>query len=194
LPSAGFALSKASVYPGSSSSAKARCVEQQLNSLSIIISNVPIKAKLISCSSLHLFAHHHDMLVASNVTNASAVCLSSINAPHEYFDHTGIKRGAGYSLHVREPGWHEHRMFNGPANEVNLHVFSAGCSEIDRMLMLRNWLRTSERDRELYGQTKRMLGLREWKYTQNYADAKTSVIEEILSRARARAMEENYPR
>jgi hypothetical protein len=30
-------------------------------------------------------------------------------------------------------------------------------------------------------------------YTQNYADAKTSVIEEIISRARTVAMEENDP-
>jgi len=22
---------------------------------------------------------------------------------------------AGYRLHIREPGWHEHRMFKGPA-------------------------------------------------------------------------------
>src|SRR5690349_2356386 len=30
----------------------------------------------------------------------------------------------GYSLHIREPGWHEHRMLNGPDSGVNLHVFS----------------------------------------------------------------------
>ena len=30
--------------------------------------------------------------VASNVTNSSAVCSSSINAPHEYFDPTGPRR------------------------------------------------------------------------------------------------------
>jgi GrpB-like predicted nucleotidyltransferase (UPF0157 family) len=108
--------------------------------------------------------------------------------------YTAALQDEGYSLHIREAGWHEHRMFKGPANDVNLHVFSAGCPEIDRMVMLRNWLRTSERDRELYAQTKRMLALREWKYTQNYADAKTFVIEEIISRARAVAMEENYPR
>jgi GrpB-like predicted nucleotidyltransferase (UPF0157 family) len=50
----------------------------------------------------------------------------------------------------------------------------------------------SERDRELYAQTKRRLVLQQWKYTQNYADAKTAVIEEIISRARAVAMEESY--
>jgi GrpB-like predicted nucleotidyltransferase (UPF0157 family) len=97
---------------------------------------------------------------------------------------------AGYSLRIREPSWHGHRMFKGPKNDVNLHVFSAGCPEIDRMLMFRNWLRTSESDRELYAQTKRRLVLQEWKYTQNYADAKTDVIEEIMLRARTFATKE----
>jgi GrpB-like predicted nucleotidyltransferase (UPF0157 family) len=32
---------------------------------------------------------------------------------------------AGFRLHIREPGWHEHRMFKGPENDLNLHVFSA---------------------------------------------------------------------
>jgi hypothetical protein len=31
------------------------------------------------------------MQIASNVTSASADCSSSINAPHEYFDPTGIR-------------------------------------------------------------------------------------------------------
>ncbi len=89
---------------------------------------------------------------------------------------------AGYQLRIREPGWHEHRMFRGGNNEVNLHVFSTGCPEIDRMLGFRDWLRTNEEDRELYARTKRSLAQEEWKYAQNYADAKTAVIEQILSK------------
>lgn len=91
---------------------------------------------------------------------------------------------AGYRLRIREPEWHEHRMFKGPENDLNLHVFSMGCAEIDRMLAFRDRLRTSASDRELYAGSKRELAQRSWKYTQNYADAKTAVIEEILSRAR----------
>jgi len=90
---------------------------------------------------------------------------------------------AGYQLRIREPGWHEHRMFIGPENNVNLHVFSAGCPEIDRMLAFRDWLRNSESDREFYARSKRELAQREWKHTQNYADAKTAVIEEIILKA-----------
>ena len=90
---------------------------------------------------------------------------------------------AGYQLRIREPGWHEHRMFKGGNDEVNLHVFSTGCPEIDRMLGFRDWLRANEEDRELYARTKRSLAQEEWKYTQNYADAKTAVIKQILSKA-----------
>ena len=91
---------------------------------------------------------------------------------------------AGYQLRIREPDWYEHRMFKCAENQVNLHVFSAGCPEIDRMLTFRDWLRTSEADRKLYAHSKRILAQQNWKYTQNYADAKTAVIGEIMSRAR----------
>jgi GrpB-like predicted nucleotidyltransferase (UPF0157 family) len=94
---------------------------------------------------------------------------------------------AGYKLRTREPGWYEHRMFKGGENEVNLHVFSARCPEIDRMLSFRDWLRTNEGDRELYARTKRTLAQQQWKYMQNYADAKTGVIEQVLLRARRAA-------
>jgi GrpB-like predicted nucleotidyltransferase (UPF0157 family) len=53
------------------------------------------------------------------------------------------------------------------------------------MLMFRDWLRSNDADRELYERTKRELAKRTWKYVQDYADSKTSVVEEIVARARA---------
>jgi GrpB-like predicted nucleotidyltransferase (UPF0157 family) len=91
---------------------------------------------------------------------------------------------AGYVLRIREPHWYEHRVFKGPDMDINLHVFSLDCPEIDRMLLFRDWLRSNASDRRLYERTKRELARRDWKYTQNYADAKTTVITEILTRAR----------
>jgi GrpB-like predicted nucleotidyltransferase (UPF0157 family) len=91
---------------------------------------------------------------------------------------------SAYVLRIREPDWYEHRMFKGPDTDINLHVFSSGCREIDRMLLFRDWLRSNESDRRLYERTKRELARNDWKYMQNYADAKTSVVEEILVRAR----------
>jgi GrpB-like predicted nucleotidyltransferase (UPF0157 family) len=90
---------------------------------------------------------------------------------------------AGYTLRIREPGWYEHRVLKGPATDVNLHVFSPGSPEIDRMLRFRDWLRAHDDDRGLYEGAKRELARREWQYVQNYADAKTDVVEAILARA-----------
>ena len=92
---------------------------------------------------------------------------------------------AGYVLGIREPDWFEHRLLRGPRDAVNLHVFSAGCPETDRMLRFRDHLRTSTADRELYARTKRELAGRNWKYMQQYADAKTEVVGEIMARATA---------
>jgi len=91
---------------------------------------------------------------------------------------------AGYILRIREPEWYEHRMFNRPDSNINLHCFSDGCPEIERMLTFRAWLRVNEADRLLYERTKRDLAASTWEYVQNYADAKTAVVNQILSRAR----------
>jgi GrpB-like predicted nucleotidyltransferase (UPF0157 family) len=93
---------------------------------------------------------------------------------------------AGYVLRIREPHWFEHRALRGSHPRVNLHVFSAGCPEIDRMLLFRDHLRRDTRDRGLYERTKRELAQRQWKYVQHYADAKSDVVEQILERAHAR--------
>jgi GrpB-like predicted nucleotidyltransferase (UPF0157 family) len=61
---------------------------------------------------------------------------------------------AGYSLRVRESEPWQHRMLKGPGADINLHIYSAGCPEIDRMLMFRDWLRHNEDDRALYARTK----------------------------------------
>jgi GrpB-like predicted nucleotidyltransferase (UPF0157 family) len=93
----------------------------------------------------------------------------------------------GYVLAIREPAWYEHRVLKGPDTDVNLHVFSAGCMEIDRMIRFRDWLRSHDEDRALYERTKRDLAAQRWKYVQNYADAKSEVVEQIMARAMAAA-------
>lgn len=93
--------------------------------------------------------------------------------------------GGGYALRIREKDWFEHRLFNGPDTPVNLHVFSSGCEEIERMLMFRDWLRTNAADRELYALAKQRLAEHEWASVQDYADAKTTVVGAIMTRARA---------
>src|SRR6478736_6815138 len=92
---------------------------------------------------------------------------------------------AGYVLRIREnePDWYDHRVLKGPDTNVNLHVFSAGCVELERMVGFRDWLRTHDDDRQRYEDTKRDLATRDWEFVQNYADAKTAVVEEIIGRA-----------
>ena len=92
---------------------------------------------------------------------------------------------AGYVLRIREnePDWYDHRVLKGPDTNINLHVFSAGCVELERMVGFRDWLRAHDDDRQRYEDTKRDLATRDWEFVQNYADAKTAVVEEIAARA-----------
>jgi GrpB-like predicted nucleotidyltransferase (UPF0157 family) len=93
---------------------------------------------------------------------------------------------AGYVLRAREPGWFEHRMFKGPDADINLHVFTAGAAEIDRMLLFRDWLRANDADRDAYLQVKRDLAQQTWRHVQHYADAKSTIVEQIIARATLR--------
>ncbi|MFW5416021.1 GrpB family protein [Nocardiopsis sp. CNT-189] len=90
--------------------------------------------------------------------------------------------GAGYRLFLVEPERSGHRGFKGPDVNVNLHVYPEG-PEARRMLRFRDRLRSSAGDRELYERTKRELAERTWGSVREYGDAKTGVVDEILSRA-----------
>ena len=59
--------------------------------------------------------------------------------------------GQGYVLRIRETEWFEHRLLllTEGTQVWQLHVFSEGCEEIDRMLKFRDRLRTNEEDRIL---------------------------------------------
>ena len=86
---------------------------------------------------------------------------------------------AGFLLHLREPGWHQHRLLRGVDPAVNLHVFGTGSPEADRMVLFRDRLRSHPEERDLYLRTKRELAGRTWTIVQDYADAKSEVVEGI---------------
>ena len=90
---------------------------------------------------------------------------------------------AGYLLQFREPAWYEHRFFTDHEPDVQVHVFSVGSQEVARMLAFRDRLRTHSEDRDLYQRTKRELAAKRWVYGQDYADAKSSVVEAIIAKA-----------
>ncbi len=89
---------------------------------------------------------------------------------------------AGFVLRVREP---EHRMVRTPERDVHVHLYEPGHPAVSAYLDLRDWLRVDADDRALYESTKRRLASREWTDMNEYADAKTDVVHEILGRARA---------
>lgn len=89
---------------------------------------------------------------------------------------------AGYELRVREPEFDEHRMVRTPERDVHVHIFPPHSKEIDRYMAFRNQLRTNSVDRIRYERAKRMLAEREWEDMNEYADAKSEVIEEIISK------------
>jgi GrpB-like predicted nucleotidyltransferase (UPF0157 family) len=90
---------------------------------------------------------------------------------------------AGYVLRVREPDWHQHRMLRTPEHDVHVHIYSVGCPEIQRNLIFRDRLRQSVADRRRYEQTKRELAAQDWADMNEYAAAKTNVIESIIAAA-----------
>ena len=89
---------------------------------------------------------------------------------------------AGFAFAHREAEL-EHRLLKFARPKANLHVYSAGCPETARMIAFRDHLRWNDTDRALYEQTKRALAARTWRIVQDYADAKTEVVAEIMARA-----------
>jgi len=90
-------------------------------------------------------------------------------------------RTIGYVLQIREPDWYEHRMLWHDDPASHLHVFGADCVEVERMIRFRDHLRSHPESREKYARTKQQLASRSWAYGQDYADAKSQIIEGILA-------------
>ena len=96
---------------------------------------------------------------------------------------TAVERAleaAGYVLRVREPG---HRMFRTPARDVHVHVWADSDPEIERVVFFRDRLRADPVDRAAYERLKRELAAREWDDMNEYAEAKSALIDEITAKA-----------
>lgn len=98
----------------------------------------------------------------------------------------------GYGLRIREPdgtgdspfdGTIPHRVFKRSEIDLNPHVWSSGSPEIDRHCAFHDWLQSHPYDRILYERTRLELAAPAWGSVQQYADAKTTVIEDIRNRA-----------
>lgn len=115
--------------------------------------------------------------------------LLQVPDPAREGDYVPALEHLGYWLQIREPDWLEHRVLyqrveRGSPHDINLHVLGpdTGREEAERMVGFRDWLRSHPEDRDRYAAEKRRLAARPWRYVQDYADAKTGVVEEILER------------
>ncbi|KQR18948.1 hypothetical protein ASF79_14700 [Agreia sp. Leaf335] len=104
---------------------------------------------------------------------------------------------AGFVLTVREPWWHEHRLFRGGRRSddrvaptdggpaTNIHIFGPDSPEPIKHLVFRNWLRASASDRKLYADTKRAAAAaqRDDDAVMDYNARKQTVILDIYERA-----------
>lgn len=88
-------------------------------------------------------------------------------------------RRAGYELHVDEPG---HRMYRTPEKDVHIHLWVDN-ADLERHITFRDWLRAHPEDVALYEHVKRAFATRDWRDANEYADAKTPVINAIMRRA-----------
>lgn len=73
---------------------------------------------------------------------------------------------------------------DGTARTHNVHSFAAGNPEIERMLSLRDYLRTHPADAQAYSHLKEELSRRFPNDVSSYTNGKSAFIEEIIRRAR----------
>ena len=110
------------------------------------------------------------------------ICLV-VQDPRDEHAYVPMLATTGYGLQLREPDWYEHRMLWHDDPASHLHVFGADCPEVERMIRFRDHLRTHPESRDEYARTKRELAARRWAYGQDYADAKSHIVESILAEA-----------
>jgi len=117
--------------------------------------------------------------------------------PADEAGYVSTLQNAGFVLTVREPWWHEHRLFRGgrrPDDRVaptdggpatNIHVFGPDSPEPIKHLVFRNWLRSSESDRQLYADAKRAAAAAQQEHdaVMDYNVRKQTVILQIYERA-----------
>lgn len=93
--------------------------------------------------------------------------------------------GAGFTLQVREPRWHQHRCLVATSPAANLHVWSPDSPEAIRHCMFRDWLRDHPADRVRYAEAKRASAAASnavGEAVMAYNARKQPVVREILDR------------
>jgi GrpB-like predicted nucleotidyltransferase (UPF0157 family) len=105
--------------------------------------------------------------------------LLTVADPDAESDFVPALEAAGYVLRVREPG---HRMLRTPDLGVHVHTYADDDPESERYLVFRDRLRGDAEERAAYERLKRELATRDWADRQDYADAKSELVEAIIAR------------
>lgn len=106
--------------------------------------------------------------------------------PDRESDYLPALTGAGFILSIREPWWHEHRMFIHDDPAANLHVFGPAAPEPWKHVILRDHLRANPNDRQRYAEAKRTAAAAATaagERVMDYNARKESVLRGILIRA-----------
>jgi GrpB-like predicted nucleotidyltransferase (UPF0157 family) len=120
-------------------------------------------------------------LLAKPILDISLV----VSDPASEQDYVPMLATVGYVLHLREPDWFEHRLLRHRDPAANVHVFGPHSVEVERMICFRDLLRTHAELRQEYASAKRELAAHYWDYVQDYANAKSQIVERILAEAQA---------
>jgi GrpB-like predicted nucleotidyltransferase (UPF0157 family) len=128
---------------------------------------------------LRLLEHVGSTSVPGLVAKPVIDIVAGLDAPDDEPAYLPDLQAAGWDLRVRESG---HRCLRGgdPELPANLHCYRPEDPEVDRYLRFRERLRCDDADRERYANVKRALAGREWPDMNVYAEAKSSIIAEIL--------------
>ena len=88
---------------------------------------------------------------------------------------------AGYVLRIREPDWFEHRLLKGPTRTSTCTSSLPVARRPSACSCSGTGCAATRPTVSCYERTKRELAAKEWKFTQDYADAKSEVVEAILA-------------
>ena len=100
---------------------------------------------------------------------------------------------AGYRLHRREPELEEHRLLKDDELPTHIHVFGSEAREAERLLLFRDLLREDPAARAKYEAVKRRLARLSWPTVNDYAEAKSDIVERLIGLARVRATAAHGP-
>ncbi len=89
-------------------------------------------------------------------------------------------QAAGYALRIVEPG---HRMLRPDDRRAHVHLYRHDDPAVVALTTFRDHLRVNASDRAAYAEAKRVLIAEGWASMDDYAQAKSPIVADILARA-----------